>query len=113
MAIRVINTPQNIPFFTQRTTLDGREYLLTFDWNQREQKWYLSIADQDEVPIVSSIKLVANFPLTHLLVDSRSPPGELFAMDTSGNGLDPLLSDLGTRVLLLYMDAEDLVAAVT
>lgn len=95
--------------YSQRTVLDGREYLLLFRWNQREGRWYLTISDQDGAPIVSGVKIVVNFPLiTNRIVDARRPPGEIFATDTTGADIDPGLDDLGSRVVLIYIDAADI-----
>lgn len=102
MALRIINTSTELSGYTQRTILDGREYLLRFLWNMREAKWYLSIADQTGSPIVDGIKVVADFPLTRRIVDERCFPGSLIAMDTSEKGLDPGLTELGDRVVLVY-----------
>ena len=109
MAIRIIPTDPELSTYSQRVTLDGREYQVTLQWNQREAKWYVSLADADGAPIVDGVKVVANFPLLRTLTDRRAPPGEMFAMDRSGAGVDPGLRDLGRRVLLVYVDAADLV----
>lgn len=87
----------------QRTALDGVEYVLQFDWNDRQKRWSFSLADQDEVPIVSGVTLVADWPLLSLVTDARRPLGELVAWDTSGAGLDPGLADLGDRVQFTYV----------
>lgn len=110
MAYREISVePETRGNFSQRTILDGREYVLTFRWNQREAKWYLSIADTNEAPIVQGVKIVINFPLlTNRIVDERRPPGEIFAVDPSGEERDPGLYDLGARVRLLYIEAADI-----
>lgn len=93
--------------YTQRTVLDGREYLLRFRWNQRAAKWYLSIYDQNEIPIYEGIKIVTNFPLLgYRIVDARRPPGEIIAVDVTSDR-DPGLYDLGSRVVLMYVDAAD------
>lgn len=112
MATRVINTSQTLSSYDQRVVLDGREYLLGFQWNQREECWSMSISDQGGAAIVYGIKVVANAPLLRRLTDRRAPPGEMFAMDRSGTGRDPGLRDFGTRVLLVYIDAADIVAAL-
>lgn len=90
------------PLYTERVTLDGREYLLRFDWNGREGRWYLSIGTITEVWIRRGIKVVANWPLTRKSVDLRLPPGHLFAMDLTSNGEPPDFYDLGRRVKLFY-----------
>jgi hypothetical protein len=92
------------PFFSERVTLGTRDYVLRFLWNQREAKWYLSIADQSGVAIVSGLKVVADFPINRLVVDDRAPAGTIMAMDLSGEGRDPGLVDLGRRVLLIFVD---------
>jgi hypothetical protein len=106
MASRIIsNESDTRGNYTQRTVLDGREYVLRFRWNQRAAKWYLSLFDQDESPIYVGVKLVINFPLFGpRLVDDRAPPGELLAIDTEATGADPGLHDLGGRIKIVYID---------
>lgn len=110
MAQREISVePDTRGNFSQRTILDGREFLLTFRWNQREAKWYLSIADANEVPIIQGVKIVLNFPLlTKRIVDERRPPGDIMAVDSSGDERDPGFNDLGERVRLLYIEGADI-----
>lgn len=91
--------------WTQRTTLDGRDYQLAFYWEQRDGHWYLSLADQDGVQIKSGIKLVGGeWPLLGAaLLDSRRPPGELYILDLQSGGLDPGFDDLGGAYVLAYV----------
>ena len=108
--ISSIPTSQDLPFFTQVTTLDGISYLLSFRWNQRESCWYLSIALQDETPLADGIKIVCNVYLLRKFVDIRLPPGQLMAIannnDTSPPGIDELGQD--RRVTLLYLTVDEL-----
>lgn len=91
------------PLYTQRTTLDGREYILAFDWNGRENRWYLSILDVSGEPLANGIKLVANWPLLRRFTDPRLPTGVLMAIDYSpSSGEPPAFGDLGRRVKLSY-----------
>src|SRR5690606_19056022 len=41
MGLQIIRTDPELSSYTQRTVLDGREYLLEFQWNQRAEKWGL------------------------------------------------------------------------
>ncbi|MCK6585962.1 MAG: hypothetical protein L6Q76_00095 [Polyangiaceae bacterium] len=105
---------------TQRTALDGRDYLLTLRWNQREEAWYLDLADADDVLIRAGMKLVMGQPLLRGVLDARRPPGELLVLDMEGTSdavadlgpriADPGLDDLGVRHHLAYLDAAELAA---
>lgn len=96
----------DVPLYTERVTLDGKEYLLRFDWNGREGRWYLDIGTVSEVWILRGLKLVANWPLLRKSVDPRKPPGSLMAVDFSDSGGEPPdFYDLGRRVKLLYFPA--------
>jgi hypothetical protein len=115
----VIPTSTTLPDYRQTTSLEGRDYVLRFRWNTREARWYLDVADQDETPIVSGLKLVAEAPLLRLVRrDDRRPPGELWVRDrearTSAAGKlvarDPGLDELGGRCALLYFAAAELEA---
>lgn len=105
MATWIIPTLADTEFYTERVELDGVVFALTFAWNTREEKWYLSIADADGVALASGIKIVADWPLFQSVSNTDMPKGMMIANDTSGAGLDPGLDELGGRVLLMYMDA--------
>lgn len=106
MSVFIVDLDPTLPDYSQRTTLDGREYHFRFQWNVREAKWYMSLKDSADSAIVDNVKVVANFPFLKLLTDARRPPGEIIAQCTSG--IDPGLKDLGGRVTLTYVDAAEL-----
>ena len=64
----------------------------------------LTIAGSD---ILSGVKLVTDFPLIGRYLSAvNKPPGEFYAVDTSGAGSPPERFDLGTdrRVRLRYVE---------
>lgn len=107
---QAIQVPQGIPFWTQRVTLEGRDFYLRAEWNQRDSRWYLGMSDAKEVVIYQPRKVVADWDLLRVIVDRRRPPGFLFARDMTGQGLPPGLDDFGTRVLLLYYTRAEMLA---
>jgi hypothetical protein len=99
------------PFQRMTVRLDGRDYVLTLLYNQREDRWYISIADDESLPLLSGLKLQANWPLFwRHRYNSALPPGDIMAVSTSDN-LPPSLSDLGEgkRCELIYFDNAELV----
>jgi hypothetical protein len=95
------------PLYTERVTLDGIEYILKFDWHEREGRWFLGLFTIDEQPLATGIKVVANWPLLRRFTDARMPPGLLIAVDLSPmNGEPPSYTELGTRVKLHYFPAD-------
>lgn len=112
MPIRTIPTSTILSDYTKTLTLGGREYLFRFTWNQRAEKWFLSIFDQDELPIAVGIKVVVGAPLNHLITDERGPKGILYVFDTEAVsdrttiGVDPGLTNLGERHVLIYIDED-------
>ncbi len=97
------------PFYSQRTTLEGREFLLQFIYNQRENVYYLTIRQTDNTVIKAGIKVVTNWPLLRRYkYDARLPPGELYAFsfhDDAPAGF----GEIGEtkRVRLTYFDSEE------
>ncbi len=77
------------PYFSQRTTLGGKEFVLRFAWNARAVRWFLGIYDASESPIVTGIKLVEGLPLTNWLTDTRFASGDLLFLG-SANTLEGL-----------------------
>lgn len=99
----IVPVALDTPLFNERVTLDGQEYLLEFDWNDRLGRWFLSIATGSGDWLARGLRLIANWPLTRKVIDHRKPPGILMAIDFSSNsGEPPTLSELGRRVQLVY-----------
>lgn len=93
------------PLFTERVTLSGSDYVLTFDWNGRAERWFFSLADIDGNVIAGAQKIVIGTDLLrHMRWNDAIPTGTLFALDTQNNDAAPLLNELGRRVLLVYDD---------
>lgn len=101
-------TPLLIPvpegaYTTQRIALDGRVYTMRLAWNAYAESWFLSLADDQDEPIVTGLRVVTNWPLLRFYrYDERVPPGEIVAMDLTGNDAPPGYDELGKRVTLNY-----------
>jgi hypothetical protein len=96
------------PLYQERVRLEGRDYILLFDWNNREQRYYLSIFDQDGVPLLLGVKVVSNWGMLgkhHF--NPALPPGELIPMDLESGGEPPTFDDFGTRVRLFYYESDE------
>jgi len=89
--------------FRQRTSLDGHEYVLTFDWNERSSAWFFSLADTDETPLLSGKKITVGTDLLGALLGPARPPGQIICLEVSGLPVDPGLTSLGDTHELLYV----------
>lgn len=108
-ALRIpTSTDPKLGHYDERVRLEGQDYILGFDWNERDASWYLTLSTADGTVLARSIKIVLEYPLLRRLVDKRVPPGELVAKDLTGRRLKPGLNDFGSRVVLFYYPAEDL-----
>lgn len=110
MALHVIPTDTEFGgrAWSQLTTLDGRVYQFEFEWSARSRHWFVSLSTADGDPIATGVKVVAGWPLfRRWRWDDRAPPGVVVALDTSGANEDPGLEDFGTRVQLVYYDADE------
>lgn len=102
VAIPVTNDPHS----ELVVKLDGANYVLTLRWNARALAWFLDVANEDGDLLAAGRKVVVDWPiLGRNETDPALPQGYLWAVDTSGQQLDPTLDDLGTRVQLVYEEA--------
>jgi len=107
MAQFFIPTNSEVPFNSQRTTIEGREFLLNFFYNQSEDVWYLSILDTNEIEILSGLKIVTNWLLLRRRkFDPRLPPGDFIAISSTDEPARFGELGLGKRVQLNYLDSE-------
>lgn len=91
----------------QRTTLSGRDFVLRFDWNQRDGHWFLGIFQPNGAPIITGIKLVVSWRLLGGRTEALRPLGELLVLDTQTPAIDPGFADLGARHSLIYVEPGD------
>ena len=110
----IVPTSTELSSYTQRTEMDGTDYVLRFQFSQRLGRWYVSIFDQDDVPIAQGLGIRSNFEVARFLPDEIHPPGQLLVLDTVAatdqEAVDPGLRDLGDRVLLAYFEEAELLA---
>ncbi len=96
------------PLYKERVRLEGKDYSFKFDWNNREQRFYMSIRDLEETPLLTGIKIISNWLLLanhHFNPDL--PPGQLIAIDLESGGEPPTFRDFGTRVRLFYYASDE------
>ncbi len=90
------------PRFTQGVDLDGVSYVLSFEWNDRDETWSMNVLNSDSVPLVTGVGLRIGLPLLNRYTSVAGPAGVLEVIDTTGQDLDPGFADLGDRVQLVY-----------
>ena len=94
------------PFWSQTTTLEGVTFQLTFQYNQRCDCYYLSVADLEGNDIYTGVKIICNSMLLRKCADSeRAPFGDFWATSSTQDVTPPRLGELGPggRVTLCYI----------
>lgn len=56
-------------------SIDGKEYILRFTYNETYDYWSFGLYDRDKRPIIAMTKIVPNFPLFHYYTDTGIPDG--------------------------------------
>lgn len=96
------------PFFTEDLILDGTTYRLSFLWNTRAARWSLSLFDASAQALVEGIAVVLDQELLEQYPTQGLPPGQLYAVDASGQlqtiGRDDFTLE---RVSLVYVPEEE------
>lgn len=110
MFVQDIPTEIGNPNYTFRVRLDGRNFTFNPAWNQREERWYLSVLDETGVnPLAQSVKLITNWPLLRSFRhDVRMPSGVLMVVSRTLDTTPPKFDDLGLglRCTLTYFTNE-------
>lgn len=106
MAGLVIPVFPELESWKQRTSLDGTDYVLSFTWNARAERWSLILYDASE-NLLRAGTLVDSF--TNLLFSPSEdmPQGVLAAIDLQGMNRAPDLDTFGASVILKYYPPGD------
>jgi len=83
--------------------LEGAIYQFRMQFNDRDQSWFFDILDVDGNVIRQGVKVVANWPLLRLVASELRPPGELYAVDLTGEARRAGVEDLGSEILFVYL----------
>jgi hypothetical protein len=93
--------------YIQRTELDGDDYLMSFLYNLRRDRWSMSLQSLDGTFVLTGQTIHLQIPLNRRAVGG--PPGVLIALPEAGEVDAPGLHDLGDggSVKLYYVTADD------
>ena len=105
MAFVSMPARSDIPCYDYEIQLEQVIYNIVICFNERTGFWYMDIADQNNVALLSGIKLVTGELLINQYADSSLPPGQFFIFDTSNTNSDPGRETLGTIHRLLYRES--------
>jgi hypothetical protein len=111
MSVQTIPILDGEPFFDQVTRLDGVDYQIKIRYNQRAERFYLSLYSADGTEIAKGAKLVCNWRLFTASVSPLLPPGMLMVVPAmKDDDSPPKLGELGPgkRCELVYIPQADL-----
>lgn len=95
----------DLPFWDMQVDLETSTYTLQFRWNVRSNSWTFTVLDEQDLNVLTGdSRVVVNFPMGYYNTN-RAPVGLFLFLDTSNQGLDPGLTDLGGRVQIVYLTA--------
>lgn len=98
----------SIPNYRAGLTIGTVQYLADVHWNGREEKWYFDLLTEDGEQIVSGVGIVLGAFLGRKSASALMPAVTFVAVDTSGEGRDAGIDDLGTRVQVYSVSYEEL-----
>lgn len=103
--VRIPDVARTSGSVVTKALLDGVTFTLRLQWNSRAGTWSMSVADADDVAIVSGLTIVPAWDLLSLVTDDRRPLGKLMLWRSDGSFAHPALADLGTVCKLYYYEA--------
>ena len=92
--------------WSQRVTLGGINYRLTFKYQQRCSNFVVDLSLDDGTVLAAGVRVVCNWPLFARFTDSRLPAGQVMAISRTADKREPDIGELGenARVMLVYVD---------
>ena len=103
-----IPMPKDKGRFRQVSIVDGTPHEFEFNWNTREDRWYLNLYTLDGTLVMAGIKLVSNYLLTYRYTYDGRPAAEFMVADMTGNDNDATLENFDREVIftIVYDDGE-------
>jgi hypothetical protein len=109
MTVHVLPIEPSNGYYSIRPVLDGVTYEIVVRLNDRMSAYFLDLYDAERTPLVLGRRVVIEWDIFGLARHLEgAPPGAIMAMDTTPRKEDPTFEDFGTRVLLVYHDADEI-----
>lgn len=103
--------PTDKPFFTQRVTLDGADFLLHYSWNMRAG-WFLAMDAVGDNGTTTTVfkprRLLSDRNLLQYITTSARPRGWFGTIDMTGERTPATYESLGTQHRVVYLSEEEL-----
>lgn len=100
--LQEVPTTVSVDSYKQRTALDGVEYEIWVQWNERVGVWFFSLYYTDGTPIIEGKALVLYQDLLLTVVDPRRPPGSLVLLPIEDTYLEPKKEEVGPQYVFTY-----------
>lgn len=98
-----IPTRSDLTHYKLSVDLDGKSFTIELRWSPRASAWFMALGDAEGTPLLTGIRVVVDTFFFSRYRDASFPLGDIFAYDTSSQQEDPGETDLGRRVMLLYL----------
>lgn len=102
------------------TTIDDVPYVFRLYWNPRDRDgaagrdgaWYFDVSEVDGTSVAAGVKIVLGTFLARATRHPLTRKGALLAYDTTRSGKEAGWTDLGWRVLVLWVPEDEIVATL-
>ncbi|RYF52441.1 MAG: hypothetical protein EOO38_00080 [Cytophagaceae bacterium] len=95
----------NLPWYAFDMTLDGVGYHLEMAYQNRSDRWALSIGNAASTPVIQSVPILIDRDLLRIYHHLPVPPGLLMCIDTTGKQQQPTLGSFLTTHVLYYIES--------
>jgi hypothetical protein len=102
MSLYELPTRYDLPNYEYSIELDAVVYNVEYYFNQRDDRWFMSIRQEDGTAVLLGIPIVSGIFLTDRFVMNELPPGDLIPMDFEGGIEYPRRGDLSEGVQVIY-----------
>lgn len=102
MALLKLPIQNDIGDFNFKIDLDEVSFFFFFQYNARDDSWFISVSDADEIPLVQGIKIVVDVNLFGQFAHLAIPQGNLFCSNSENLNTEPNLENFGNNVQLFY-----------
>jgi hypothetical protein len=107
VAILELPIRSDLSAYSFQLELEGVLFNFYFYYNQRMDRWFMDIKEQDDTPVIMGIPMLYGSDLIGRFVMDGRPLGRMGVWDESGKEQNATQFIFGQPVLLLYEESTD------
>jgi hypothetical protein len=98
----------NTPYWEQNIILDNTPYILSANFNIRDNNWYINLLTNDNIALITGKKLILGIDILNNVYNESRPEGYLLVVPINDVVEEVTRDNMGIEIELIYINRNEI-----